>query len=156
MAAYKSLSQVERAFRCLKTTRLDIRPVFVYSEEHVRGHVFLCLLAWYLEWHLRRRLAPLLFEDEAPALRDSPVKQAQPSPEAKAKAATRKTRDGDPVHSVTTLLQDLATVALNRVTLPAQPNSSFTLVTKTTPLQAKVFRMLNIDPASGVAINRAG
>lgn len=156
VAAYKSLSQVERAFRCLKTTRLDIRPVFVYSEEHVRGHVFLCLLAWYLEWHLRRRLAPLLFEDEAPARRDSPVKPAQPSPEAKAKAATRKTPDGDPVHSVTTLLQDLATVTLNRVTLPAQPNSAFTLVTKTTPLQAKVFRMLDIDPASGVAINRAG
>ena len=156
VAAYKSLSQVERAFRSLKTTRLDIRPVFVYSEEHVRGHVFLCLLAWYLEWHLRRRLAPLLFEDEAPARRDSPVQQAQPSPEAKAKAATRKTPDGDPVHSVTTLLQDLATVTLNRVTLPTQPNSAFTLVTKTTPLQAKVFRMLNIDPASGVAINRAG
>ena len=156
VAAYKSLSQVERAFRCLKTTRLDIRPVFVYSEEHVRGHVFLCLLAWHLEWHLRRRLAPLLFEDEAPALRDSPVKPAQPSPEAKAKAATRKTPDGNPVHSVTTLLKDLATVTLNRVTLPTQPNSAFTLVTKTTPLQAKVFRMLDIDPASGVAINRAG
>ena len=156
VAAYKSLSQVERAFRSLKTTRLDIRPVFVYSEEHVRGHVFLCLLAWYLEWHLRRRLAPLLFEDEAPALRDSPVQPAQPSPEAKVKAATRKTPDGDPVHSVTTLLQDLATVTLNRVTLPAHPNSAFTLVTQATPLQAKVFRMLNIDPASGVAINKAG
>jgi len=156
VAAYKSLSQVERAFRSLKTTRLDIRPVFVYSEEHVRGHVFLCLLAWYLEWHLRRRLAPLLFEDEAPALRDSPVQPAQPSPEAKAKAATRKAPDGDPVHSVTTLLQDLATVTLNRVTLPTHPNSAFTLVTQATPLQAKVFRMLNIDPASGVAINKAG
>ena len=156
VAAYKSLSQVEHAFRSLKTTRLDIRPVFVYSEEHVRGHVFLCLLAWYLEWHLRRRLAPLLFEVEAPALRDSPVQPAQPSPEAKAKAATRKPPDGDPVHSVTTLLQDLATVTLNRVTLPTQPNSAFTPVTKTTPLQAKVFRMLNIDPASVVAINRAG
>ena len=156
MAAYKSLSQVERAFRCLKTTRLEIRPVFVYSEQQLRGHVFLCLLAWYLEWHLRRRPAPLLFEDEAPALRDSPLQQAQPSPEAKAKAPTRKTAGGDPVHSVTTLLMDLATVTLNRVTLPAQPNSAFTLVTKTTPLQAKVFRMLDIDPASGVAINRAG
>ena len=156
VAAYKSLSQVERAFRSLKTTRLDIRPVFVYSEEHVRGHVFLCLLAWYLGWHLRRRLAPLLFEDEAPALRDSPVQPAQPSPEAKAKAATRNTPDGDPVHSVTTLLQDLATVTLNRVTLPAHPNSAFTLVTQATPLQAKVFRMLNIDPASGVAINKPG
>ena len=84
------------------------------------------------------------------------MQPAQPSPEAKAKAATRKTPDGDPVHSVTTLLQDLATVTLNRVTLPAHPNSAFTLVTQATPLQAKVFRMLNIDPASGVAINKAG
>ena len=155
VAAYKSLSQVEWAFRALKTTRLEVRPVFVYSEECVRGHVFLCLLAWYLEWHLRRRLAPLLFEDEAPALRDSPVQKAQPSPQAKAKAATQRTPDGHPVHSLTTLLQDLATVTLNQVTLPAQPNSAFTLVTQATPLQAKVFRMLNIHPEKGVAINKA-
>ena len=130
--------------------------MFVYSEEHVRGHVLLCLPAWYLEWHLRRRLAPLLFEDEAPAVRDSPVQKAQRSQQAKAKAATRTTPDGDPVHSLTTLLQDPATVTLNQVTLPGHPNSAFTLVTKTTPLQAKVFRMLKIDPESGVAINRAG
>jgi len=142
------LAAVECAFRSLKPTRLELRPVFVYSEEHVRWHVILCLMAWNLEWHLRRRLAPLPFEDEAPALRDSTVQPAQPSPEAKAKAATRKTPDGDPVHSVTTLLQDLATVTLNRVTLPAQPNSAFTLVTQTPPLQTKVFRMLNVDPAS--------
>ena len=156
VAAYKSLSQVERTFRSLKTTRLDIRPVFVYSEEQVRGHVFLCLLAWYLEWHLRRRLAPLLFEDEAPAVRDSPVQKAGPSPQAKAKAATRKTPDGDPVHSVTTLLQDLATVTLNQVTLPGHPNSAFTLVTQATSIQDKMFRMLKIDPDKGVAINKTG
>lgn len=156
VAAYKSLSQVEWAFRALKTTRLEVRPVFVYSEERVRGHIFLCLLAWYLEWHLRRRLAPLLFEDEAPALRDSPVQKAEPSPQAKAKAATLRTPDGYPVHSLTTLLQDLATVTLNQVTVPAQPNSAFTLVTQSTPLQAKVFRMLSIHPEKGVAINRTG
>ena len=156
MAAYKSLSQVERAFRSMKTTRLEVRPVFVYSEEHVRGHVLLCLLAWYLEWHLRRRLAPLLFEDEAPMVRESPVQKAQPAPQAKAKAATRTTPDGDPVHSLTTLLHDLATVTLNQVTLPGHPNSAFTLVAQSTPLQAKEFRMLKIDPQSGVAINKAG
>ena len=132
------------------------RPGFVYSEEHVRGHVLPCLLAWYLEWHLRRRLASVLFEDEAPAVRDSPVQKAQRSQQANAKAATRTTPDGDPVHSLTTLLQDLATVTLNQVTLPGHPNSAFSLVTKATPLQAKVFRMLKIDPKSGVAINRAG
>ena len=89
-------------------------------------------------------------------MRDSPVHKAQPSQQAKAKAATRTTPDGDPVHSVTTLLHDLATVTLNQVTLPGHPDSAFSLVTKTTPLQAKLFRMLKIDPESGVAINRAG
>ena len=77
--AYKSLAQVEQAFRSLKTTQLALRPVYVYSEDHVRGHVFLCLLAYYLEWHLRRRLAPLLFQEEdragARASRKSPVEK---------------------------------------------------------------------------------
>ena len=114
------------------------------------------LLAWYLGWHLRRRLASVLFEDETPAVRNSPVQKAQRSQQANAKTATRTTPDGDPVHSLTTLLQDLATVTLNQVTLPGHPNSAFTLVTKATPLQTKLFRMLKIDPTSGVAINRAG
>ena len=156
VAAYKSLSQVERAFRSMKMTRLHVRPVFVYTEQHVLGHVFLCLLAWYLEWHLRRRLAPLLFEDEAPPVRDSPVQRAEPSQPAKAKAATKRTPDGDPVHSVTTLLNDLATVTLNEVTLPGHPDSAFPLVTKSTPLQAKAFALLKIDPQAAVAINRTG
>ena len=99
--------------------------MFVYSEEHVRGHVLPCLLAWYLGWHLHRRLAPLLFEDEAPAVRDSPVQKAQRSQQANAKTATRTTPDGDPVHSLTTLLQDPATVTLNQVTLPGHPDSAF-------------------------------
>ena len=90
VAAYKSLSQVERAFRSMKMTRLHVRPVFVYTEQHVLGHVFLCLLAWYLEWHLRRRLAPLLFEDEAPPVRDSPVQKAEPSQPALAKAGIQE------------------------------------------------------------------
>ena len=132
------------------------RPGFVYSEEHVRGHVLPCLLDWYLEWHLHRRLAPLLFEDEAPAVRDSPVQKAQRSQQANAKTATRTTPDGDPVYSLTTLLQDLATVTLNQVTLSGHPSRAFSLVTKATPLQTKLFRMLKIDPKSGVAINRAG
>ena len=156
VAAYKSLSQVERAFRSMKTTRLHVRSVFVYTEQHVLGHVFLCLLAWYLEWHLRRRLAPLLFEDEAPPVRDSPVQRAERSQQAKTKAATKRTPDGDPVHSVTTLLYDLATVTLNEVTLPGHPDSAFPLVTKSTPLQAKVFALLKIDPEAAVAINMTG
>ena len=102
--AYKSLATVERAFRCIKTTRLKVRPVFVYSAEHVRAHVLLCMLAWYVEWHLRRRLAPLLFEDDdrkaARAKRTSPVQQAEVSERARAKADTKTTRDGFPVHSM--------------------------------------------------------
>ena len=101
---------------------------------------------------MRRRLAPLLFEDEAPPVRDSPVQKAEPSQPA-TKAATKRTPDGDPVHSVTTLLNDLATVTLNEVTLPGH-DSAFPLVTKSTPLQAKAFG--KIDPEAAVAINRAG
>ena len=88
------------------------------------------LLAWYPEWHLRRRLAPSLFEEEATALRDSPVQSAQHSPQAKTKVAIPTTPDGDPVHSVTTLVNDLATLTLNQVTLPGHFNSAITLVTK--------------------------
>ena len=93
--AYKSLSRVEQAFRLLKTTRLQVRPVYVYNADRVRAHLFLCMLAYYVEWHLRRRLAPLLFEDDdrqqARAKRTSPVQPAQISDRAKAKADTKTT-----------------------------------------------------------------
>ena len=100
--AYKSLSRVERAFRSLKTTSLEIRPVYVYSENHVRGHVFLCMLAYYVEWHLRRLLAPLLFEDDdrdgVAKKRRTPVEKAMVSDSAKAKSDTKKTPEGFRVH----------------------------------------------------------
>ena len=118
VAAYKSLSTVERAFRTIKTTRLEVvQPIYVYSEAHVRGHVFLCMLACYLEWHLRRRLKPFLFDDPHPPSRSSPVQQAKVSPAAAHKANSKKTSSGDPAHSMTTLLADLATLCLNEVTL---------------------------------------
>ena len=102
--AYKSLSRVERAFRNLKTARLDVRPVYVYTAERVRAHVFLCTLACHLEWHLRRRLAPMLFEDDDPegarAQRTSPVQKAQPSERARHKSATKTTHAGLPAHSL--------------------------------------------------------
>ena len=148
--AYKSLATVERAFRCIKTTRLKVRPVFVYSAEHVRAHVLLCMLAWYVEWHLRRRLAPLLFEDDdrkaARAKRTSPVQQAEVSERARAKADTKTTRDGFPVHSMDTLLADLATVTLNEVTLPGAPQQVFPVMARPTALQHKAFELLEIDP----------
>ena len=158
--AYKSLSQVERAFRSLKTAQLALRPVFVYSEDHVRGHVFLCLLAYYLEWHLRRRLAPLLFEEEdrsgARALRTSPVQKAQVSERTKTKAGRKRTADGLPVHSLRTLLADLGTLTLNQVTLPDAPEHPFPMFAKPTPLQAKAFELLDVNPTRFVASNWAG
>ena len=158
--AYKSLAHVERAFRSLKTAQLAVRPIFVYSEDHVRGHILLCMLAYYVEWHLRRRLAPLLFEEEdragARALRQSPVEKAQVSASTKAKAASKQTPEGLPVHSFQTLLADLGTLTLNQVTLPDAPQHPFPMVAKPTPLQAKAFDLLGVDPGKLVASKLAG
>ncbi len=158
--AYKSLAHVERAFRSLKTAQLAVRPIFVYSEDHVRGHILLCLLAYYVEWHLRRRLAPLLFEEEdragVRALRQSPVEKAQVSASTKAKAASKQTPEGLPVHSFQTLLADLGTLTLNEVTLPDAPQHPFPMVAKPTPLQAKAFDLLGVDPGKFVASKLAG
>ena len=121
--AYKSLAGVERAFRTSKD-HLRVRPIHVYSEDHVRGHVFLCMLAYYVEWHMRQRLAPLLFQDDAPAAararRHTPVEPAEVSERARHKARTKLTPEGFPAHSFPTLLGDLANLVLNRVRLPTQ------------------------------------
>ena len=110
--SYKSLALVERAFRCIKTVDLQVRPVRHWLADRVRAHVFLCMLAYYLEWHMRQRLAPMLFDDTdkdaAEALRASVVAQAQRSPTAVTKQ-TGLTEDGLPVHSFRSLLADLAT-----------------------------------------------
>ena len=147
--AYKSLAQVERAFRSIKTTRLKIRPVYVYNTARVRAHVFLCMLAWYVEWHLRHRLAPLLFEDHdrdaARRQRTSPVAKANVSDAAKDKAGRKRTQDDLPVHSLHTLLADLATLTLNEVTTAAQPDHPFTLVARPTALQTAAFELLGAD-----------
>ena len=148
--AYKSLARIERAFRNLKASRLEIRPVFVRTVDHVRAHVFLCMLALHLEWHMRQVLAPMLFEDDdreaARASRASPVEKAQTSQSAKLKADTKTTADGMPVHSMTTLLADLATMTLNKVSLPGRPDSAFHTVAKPTPVQAKAFELLEVKP----------
>src|SRR5499425_1738191 len=123
--AYKSLAHVERAFRSFKTTDLDIRPIFHWVSPRVRAHVFLCMLAYHLEWHMRQALAPILFDDHdraaAEALRTSPVAKAKPSPAAKRKAKNKCTDDGLPVHSFRTLLADLATLTRNIVTCGKAP-----------------------------------
>ena len=147
----KSLASVERAFLTMKASRLRIRPVHVYSEDHVRAHVFLCMLACHVEWHMRRRLAPILFEDDdregARAQRSSPVEPARVSERAKAKAADKRTPDGLPVHSLTTLLADLATLTLNEATVPAGPDHGFPVFAQPTELQRRTFDLLEIDPA---------
>lgn len=136
---------MERAFRTIKTSRLKIRPFYVYTEEHVRAHVFLCMPAYHIEWHMRRSLAPLLFEDDdrepARARRNSPVEPARASTGAKAKAGSQRTPDGFPVHSMTTLLADLSTLALNDVAMPAGSHA-FTMLTKPTDLQIRAFELL--------------
>jgi len=148
VGAYKSLAQVERAFRCLKTVDLEIRPVFHWTAPRVRAHVLLCMLAYYVEFHMRSRLAPLLFDDHdraaAAEQRTSIVAPAQRSPAAKRKAALRRTDDGLPVHSFRSLITDLATLCLNKVSLPSNQKYRFDLPTKPTPLQARAFELLGV------------
>ena len=152
VGAYKSLAQVERAFRCLKTIDLEIRPVFHWLAPRVRAHVFLCMLAYYVEFHMRGRLAPILFDDHdraaAAAERASIVAPAEPSPAARRKVATRRTDDGMPVHSFRSLLSDLATLCLNQVSLPSNPKYRFELPTQPTPLQARAFELLGVGLAA--------
>jgi hypothetical protein len=143
--AYKSLARVERAFRALKSIDLEVRPVHHRLAGRVRAHVFLCMLAYYVAWHMRRTLAPLLFEDHdrpAAASRTSPVAAAQVSPAARAKARTRKTEDGAPVHSFRTLLADLAT--LTRNTVRFGDNLPITVLSRPTPSQQRAFGLLGI------------
>lgn len=151
VAAYKSLAHVERAFRSMKTVDLNVRPVFHYSESRVRAHVFLCMLAYYVEWHMRQRLRPMLFDDEhldeASASRASPVLKAVRSEQAKAKDASKLADDGLPLHSFRTLLKDLATLAYNITHTSLNPNAKIVITTRPTPVQAKAFRLLALNPA---------
>ena len=146
--AYKRLSAVERAFRSLKTVDLKVRPVFHHAANRVRAHVLLCMLAYYVEWHLRERLKPLLFDDDDPAAgeaaRASIVAPAQVSEAAKEKARRKRTANGHPVHSFRTLLGDLATIARNRV-VPRLPGAEpFEVLTRPTALQREAFKLLGV------------
>jgi len=144
--AYKSLARVERAFRCLKTTDLDIRPIYHWVSPRVRAHVFLCMLAYYLEWHMRQALAPMLFDDHdraaGEALRASPVAKAEPSPAAKRKANKKSTDEGLPVHSFRTLLADVATPTRNTVRCGNAPEMA--LLARPTEIQQRAFDLLGI------------
>jgi hypothetical protein len=145
---YKSLAQVERAFRTLKGIDLLIRPIFLRTPDHVRAHIFLCLLAYYLEWHMRRKLAPLLFDDEQLAedrwCRD-PVAPAEPSATAEKKKRTRQTEDGLPVHSFSTLLAALGTRCRNTCQAKSGGSGeSFYMLTEANPLQTKALQLLGL------------
>lgn len=147
--AYKSLATVERAFRCIKTVDLKVRPIFHRLADRVRAHLLVCMLAYYVEWHLRRALAPLLFDDDdkegAAAKRHSVVQKAQRSDGALRKIATKRTTDGElPVHSLRTLLEDLATVAKNRVRPKVAGLPEFDKITQPTPLQQRAFDLLGV------------
>ena len=151
---YKDLSAVEQAFRSLKMIDLRVRPIYHRLPDRVRGHILLCMLAYYVVWHMRRALAPMLFQDEdreiAEALRDSVVSPAKRSPSAEAKARTKRTAGGGPAHSFQTLLKDLSTIVKNRVQPKISPLGTgekapeFVMVTVPTPVQARAFELLGV------------
>ena len=150
VGAYKSLARVERAFRTLKTVDLHLRPIHHWLASRVRAHVFLCMLACHVEWHMRECLKPMLFDDDDPAgaarERASIVAPAQSSPAALRKRSSKLTANGGPVHSFHSLLRDLATCTINAVTTTLNQAYSFTLVATPTPIQAQAFTLLNVDP----------
>jgi hypothetical protein len=144
--SYKNLAQVEHAFRCLKGIDLLVRPIRHRDEQRVRAHLFLCMLAYYVEWHMRQALAPLLFDDEQlprdRATRD-PVAPAQPSASAQRKKIQRMSSEGHPIHSFATLLVELATLCRNRSRIKSDPNNTpFLHLTEPTSLQQRAFQLL--------------
>jgi Transposase DDE domain len=153
--SYKNLAQVEHAFRCLKGIDILVRPIRHHDEQRVKAHLFLCMLAYYVEWHMRKALAPLLFDDEQldqdRKSRD-PVAPATPSAAAKKKKAVRLTADGLPIHSFETLLAELATRCRNRCRIKSDPDSPpFSHLTEPTRLQQRAFELLELLPVPGTA-----
>jgi len=148
VSSYKSLSGVERAFRSLKTVDLHVRPIHHRLADRVRAHIFLCMLAYYVEWHMRQLLAPILFDDDdkqqAQQARVSIVAPATRSSSAKRKARTKLTADGLKVHSFQTLLADLATIAKNRIQPTDKVAVAFDMLTRPTALQQRAFELLAV------------
>jgi len=148
VASYKSLSGVERAFRSLKTVDLHVRPIHHRLPDRVRAHILLCTLAYYVEWHMRQRLLPILFDDDdklqAQAARKSIVAPAQRSASAKLKARTKHTSEGAKVHSFRTLLGDLATIVKNRIQPTDNSIAVFDMLTQPTAVQQRAFDLLGV------------
>jgi hypothetical protein len=150
---YKGLEDVERFFRTLNT-ELDVRPIRHRLADRVRAHMFLRMLSYYISWHMKAALAPILFHDHdkpaAAAKRTNPVAAAQRSDDALAKAARKRTTDNTPVHSFTSLLADLATVCANQIQ-PTDDMPAFTIITSPTPLQRTAFELLGVSHRHGLA-----
>src|SRR5438445_911408 len=148
--AYKDLDRVEHAFRSLKTVDLDIRPIRHWTAESVPAHVFLCMLAYHVEWHLRQALAPLLFHDTdleaSRGKRTSPVAKTEPSEAAKAKKAAKRSADGHHVMSFDALTAHLGTLVRNTMRVPLHTKHRFTLHSRPTSLQEAAFKLLDLDP----------
>ena len=144
---YKSLAKVERAFRCMKTVDLSVRPIYHRDEDRIRSHVFICMLAYYVEWHMREKLRSVLFAEDdhasAAAARTSIVAAAQRSESAQHKDATRRTADDYPVQSFRDVLSDLGTLCRNRIRI-AEFNSEFDKQTLATPYQHHVLHLLGV------------
>ena len=148
VASYKSLSSVERAFRSLKSIDLHVRPIHHRLPDRVRAHILLCMLAYYVEWHMRQYLAPILFDDDdkpqAQATRKSIVAPAQRSASAKLKALTKHTSEGATVHSLQTLLGDLATIVKNRIRPTDKNIAAFDMLTQPTAIQQRALDLLDV------------
>lgn len=157
IAAYKSLARVERAFRSLKTTVLQVRPIFHWKEKRVRAHVFLCMLAYYLEWHLRRRWAPLLFaEEDGPERPQGPVGQPVRGAAAESKERKRQTPgEGLPVQSFTDLLGSLGAMAAVELEYEQVPGYTVPSLSELTPLQQRAFKLLKAEPHPAPALSAA-
>ena len=151
---YKNLAQVERVFRTFKGLDIRIRPIHHRTEERVRAHIFICLLAYYVEWHLRQVLAPLLFNDETLASdrkRRDPVAPAEPSTAAKHKKATRITANGMPIHSFKTLITEMGTRCRHRCRVKSDPACPPIFQdTDPTPLQARALELTRLLPVQGI------
>ena len=150
LATEKELDKIEQAFRCLKTIDLKVRPIYHYLDHRVKGHIFLCFLAYYVEWHMRKVLAPILFEEEDIEQISSSDREEllryQPSPIAKQKAGNKRNQENLPVHSFSTLLNDLATIAQNKIQINLQGERvTFEKITQPTTLQQSCLDLLGVS-----------
>jgi Transposase DDE domain len=145
--SYKNLEQAERAFKTFKGPELEIRPIHHHLEHRVRAHIFLCMLAYYLTWHLKQAWAPLIFKDEDPPTAADPVAKATRSGGAQRKAQTKRTGTGQPCHSFKSLLRELATLTRNTIRLK-DTDASFQQLSQPTALQARALELAEHAPVT--------